>query len=128
MRLRGYILPNLLRLSTSLFQEQALQFLREHVVTAFKWLTEENHRIHRIMTSSNSGRGSSRNLMIDCHDTSSNTKQNIQRVDSHHSSSNAEQTIQFHSASDTLHTSRPLVTKLDGINYPENPCNRYISN
>ena len=128
MRLGDYILPNLSRLSTSLLQEQALQFLREHVVTAFKWLTEKNRRIHRIMTSCNSGQGSSRNLMIDCHDTSSNTKQHIQRVDSHHSSSNAEQTIQFYSASDTLHTSRPLVTKRDGINYSGNLCNGYVSN
>ena len=69
MRLRGYILPDLSRLSTSLLQEQVLQILREHAVIAFKFLTEEKRRIRRIMTAFNNKRGSSRNLLVESHQT-----------------------------------------------------------
>ena len=81
--------PDLLRLSTSLIQEQVLQILREHAVTAFKLITKENRCIRRIMTSFSNGHDSSQNFLVDSYHTSSNTEQNIQRADSH-SSSNAE--------------------------------------
>ena len=75
----------------------------EHVVIAFKLLTEGNRRIRRIMTTFNNG-----------HDTFQHFL-----VNSHHSSSNAEQTIQRYSNFDSLPTSRTLAAKLDGINYPQ---------
>ena len=78
-----------------------LQILHKHVVTTLQLITEENRRIHQIMTSFNNERDSSQNLL----------------VDSHHSSSNTEQTFQRYSASDTLPTSLPLVTKPEGISF-----------
>ena len=67
------------------------------------------------------------NLPVDSHQKNSNTEQIIQRADSHHLGSNTEQTIQRCSASNTLTTSRPLVTKPNGLIYLKNPCNEYIS-
>ena len=83
MRLGGYILPDISRLSTSFLQEQALQILRKYVVTAFKVLTEKKRRIRQIMTAFNNERGSSQNLLVD-------TEQIIEHTDFHHSGLNAE--------------------------------------
>ena len=113
-----YILPDLSRLFTSLLQEHSLQFFREHAITAFKLLTEEKRRIRRIMTEFTNGRGSSQHTLVDSH----------QGTDLHHSGSNVEQTMKDYSTSDdTLPFSRPLVTKPDGLTYPKNPCNGYVS-
>ena len=76
----------------------------------------------------NNERGSSQKLLVDSHRSSSNAEQTIQRVDSHHLSLNSEQAIRRYSASDTLPTPRPLVTKTDVLNYSKNPCNGYVSN
>ena len=71
-----------------------MHILHDHVVTAFKLLTENNHHICRIIPSFNNGRGSVQNLLVDSHYLSSNAEQTIQRVGSHHSRSNAEKGIQ----------------------------------
>ena len=118
VRSGDYILPDLLRLSTSFSQEQALQILREHVVTAFKLLIEKKHRIHRIMTVFTNGRDSSHYLLVNSH----------QGAYLHYSGSNTEQTMNRYSASnDTLPSSEPLVTKPDGLTYPNNPCIGFVS-
>ena len=127
VRLGGYTLPALSRLSISLLQEQALQILREHTIITFKLFTETSRRIRWMMALFNNGRGSSQNYLVDFHHSSSNAEKNIQRVNSHHSISNDEQTIQSYFTSDTLPTSRPLVTTPNGINYPTNHCNGYVS-
>jgi len=59
VRLGGYTLPALSRLSISLLQEQALQILREHTIIAFKLFTEVSRRIRWMMALFNNGRGSS---------------------------------------------------------------------
>ena len=71
------------------------------------------------MTSFNNRRGSSQILHGDSYHLSSNAEKNVQRLNAHHSSSNVDQTIQRYSISDTLLTSRHLVTILDGFDYPK---------
>lgn len=83
----------------------------KHALIAFKLFIEDNRHIRRIMTTFNNGRGIFHTLLLD----------------SHYSSSNTEQTIQSYSTSDVLSTSIILVTKPDGINYPNYPCNIYVS-
>ena len=118
VRSRGFILPDLSRSYTSLLQEQTLQILREHAVTAFKFLTEDKRRILRIMTAFTNERGSSQHMLVISR----------QAADLHHSGSNAETTMKrYYASNDTLPSSRILVTKSDGITYPENLCNGYVS-
>ena len=81
VRSECYILPDISQLSTFL-QEQALKQLWEYTVTTFKLLTEEKHRIRRIMTVFTNGRGSSQYLLVDSH----------QDTDLNHSGSNVEKT------------------------------------
>ena len=83
-------LPDLSRLFTSLLQKLALQIVCEHVVTTFKFLTEENRRICGITTLFNYVCGSSQNVLDDYHHSSSNAEKIIQRVNFHRSSSNTE--------------------------------------
>ena len=109
VQLGGYISPDISKLTTSLFQEQSLQTLRERVV-AYKKLTDESRRIRRIMSTMNTNRVHSNTL-----------------VQSHHSSSYAEQTIVAHSNPETKVNERPLVVKKDGHSYPSNPTNGYVS-
>ena len=90
-------------------------------------LSEDNRHIRQIITSFNNGRNSSQDFLVDSHHTSSNAEHYIQIIDPHHSSSTTKQIIQRYSASTTLPTLRPLVTKVDGLNYPKNPCNGYVS-
>ena len=92
-------------------QDQALQNLSEHAVITYKLLTDKNRRIRRIITRFNNRRGTFQNFLFDCH----------------HGSSNVQMMIERYSDSDTLWTSRPLVTKPDGIKYLKTPCNGYIS-
>ena len=81
------------------------------------------------MTAFNNERDSSQNMPIDYHETNSDTdtEQIIQRADSHHSGPNTEQTLHRYSASNTLPTSRCIVTKPNDLTYPKNPCNGYVS-
>ena len=87
-----------------------MQILREHTVIAFKSLTEGNLRIRRVMTTFNHGRGTSQNLLGDFHNSGSNA---VKKID-HYTNSYA------------LPTSKLLVKKPDGIQFPQNPCNGYI--
>ena len=111
IQLGGYILPKLSNLFTSLLQKQALQILPELTLIACKFLTEEKYHIRRIMTTFNNRRSTYQNLL----------------VDSRHTISNSEQTTQRYSAYYVLPTLRPLVTKPNGINYPNNLCNGFFS-
>ena len=70
------------------------------------------------MTVFTNGYGSSQHMLVDSR----------QGADSYHFGSNTEQTMKNYSTSDdTLPSSRPLVTKPDGLTYPKNPCNGYVS-
>ena len=74
-------------------------FVWKHAIIAFKSLTEDNLRIPWIMTTRNNRRGTSQNVLVDCHNSSSNVKK----------------TIEFYTDYDALPPSRPLVTKPDGV-------------
>ena len=79
------------------------------------------------MTNFNNGHDSFQNLLVDSHQNA-HTEQIIQRVDFSHSGSNAEQTIQRYFTSNTIPpSSKPLVTKPNGLTCLKNPCNGYIS-
>ena len=77
VRLGGHILPDILSLFTSLLRKQVLQILREHAVINLNLVTEKNRCIPRIMTTFNKGQGTSQNLLVDSHHSSSNAEKII---------------------------------------------------
>ena len=80
------------------------------MVISLKTISEENHRIRRIVFTFTNDRGYS--------------KKNL--IDAHHCESSTEYTIVKHSDPDALVTERFLVMKNKENYYPTNPTNGYI--
>ena len=110
----GYHFPNLSIFLAKSLQALALQNLREHAVVTHKNLADESKRIKKLLST---------HLPPRSHSTL------VSSENYHYSNSQAELTIAKHSdpVPSVYSSSKPLVVKKDGQNYPQNPTNGYIS-
>ena len=118
---RGYKLPRLSDLCTAASQQHELEVLREATVAAQLVYEEEKQRIETMVSSISSRRHPRHNS----HFLSPGHAPPVPASLLHYGSGSiAEQTIVSHQPGGNQ---KPVVTKADGLQYPKNPENGYVS-